>query len=322
VFLVLLSFYFLLRNRFFLSGIVLGLSFLTKFTAGIFLLCFITYFYYKRIEITKSIFFTSGFLVPVIPYLAFNFFLYGSPFLPFIQGIEVISSVLGCNIMRYNGPLFYFIEIFQDNFLNLFLILGLFFVFRKFDRKKLVLLLAFILPLLYHTQMNCRIYRYIIMFLPFISILTGYGIYGLIKKKISFNIIFIIVLLISIPFSFSLMDELYQENAVSEEYYRFQIDNGEIWTSNPLVGLYTDHRLEKIYYPVFNGELSEEFFSYIKSGEAGYVFLDNCGGGIICPEDDTICHDNLDRISRYLDENMNLVFNKTYGRCYYKVFKD
>ena len=304
---------------------------MTKFTAGIFLICFVPFFIYKKIRFKEGLVFMAGFSVFVLPYFVFNQFYYGNAFFPLLHANQVISKVLSCNYLRYNNWLFYFRMLVLDNILNIFILLGIFFSVKSLDRKKIVLLACFLIPFVYHTQLNCRIYRYMILFLPFISILAGKGISSSIRrcsKKWLYPVL-ISILIISSYFgiAYYTKSDLNPENEKGIEYLAF-LDgietNGEIWTSNPLLSIFTDSRLNKIYYPVYNDGLSSYFLDYLSTNYSSieYVFLDNCGGGIICPPDNNACLENLQKTMEYLNHNFDIVFNESYGRCYYRIYRN
>jgi hypothetical protein len=75
---------------------------------------------------------------------------------------------------------------------------------------------------------------------------------------------------------------------------------------------------------VYNKDVSKSFYAYLSnsSENIGYVFMDNCGGGIICPPNDAECSENLNAIFSYLEEHFNLVYDKTRGRCRYRIYQN
>jgi len=115
--------------------------------------------------------------------------------------------------------------------------------------------------------------------------------------------------------------------AEEQQYFRYLSNistTGKIWTSNPVLAAYSDHKLHKIYYPVYDKDVVKDFFDYLKniSDDVEFVFLDNCGGGIICHPDDKICEARNQELINFLDDNFNLVLNTTKGRCWYKIYKN
>ena len=70
--------------------------------------------------------------------------------------------------------------------------------------------------------------------------------------------------------------------------------SGEVWSSNPLIVLATNEKVNKLYYPVYNSDASKSFLEYLQdSSNIEYVFMDNCGGGIICPACEPPLHNML-----------------------------
>jgi len=76
--------------------------------------------------------------------------------------------------------------------------------------------------------------------------------------------------------------------------------------------------VDKIYYPIFDRDVSARFFNRVALWEKDieFVFLDNCGGGIICPEEDCM----IDELHEQLDRHMTRVFDKQQGRCWYRIW--
>jgi hypothetical protein len=282
---------------------------------------------YKK-EIRDAAKLCAGFAIPVIPFLALNHFYYGSFLAPMAEGSAVIKQVLGCNVLRYKPFYHYFQLIFTDNPLNVFSLLGLFLFFRKPDEKKSFAFLCLALPLAYFSQLHCRDYRYLTLFIPFVIMFSAFGISSIIKKKKYL----IPAVILALAFSFALSFNYYEKNEqpkipIAEEYYRALADVGtskEVWSSSPLHSVYTDQRLEKIYYPIYDGGSSTAFYEYLvlHPKRIEYVLLDNCGGGLICPPDNSLCKKYYNWTFAYLDDNFEIIFDKGHGRCWYKIYKN
>lgn len=354
VLLMLISTFFLFRDRFFLSGIFAALAFSMKFTSGIIFLPAMAYIFYDIFFailqnkgfhkarrnvlhlITKLFHFSIGSAVVIFSYFIFNFVSTGSAIQPFIDANNVIKMVLGCNYLRYNEWYIYLISLLKENIAYLAIIPSFFFILKKPEKKKIVMLLSFILPLVYLSGMHCRDYRYIIIALPFAASLAGYGLvktllkpsYDTNKNKRAFLLILAIVTIVSILTSgfYYFTNEPNRLNPAQENYFMFikgKNISGEIWVSNPIVGLYTDSAVHPIYYPVYDEGVSVGFRTYIENNadKVQYIFLDSCGGGIICPDDDLLCKKNSESMLSYLNTNFDLVYNSTEGRCYYYIFE-
>ena len=202
--------------------------------------------------------------------------------------------------------------------------------------KKFALpLFALILPAAYLMQLHCREYRYLLLFLPFVALFAGHGIaltaQWLEKKKIKH--VWTMILLIIIAFSASYGIWFYLDNEPqapdqnAEQYYRWlegKSVQGEIWTSNPVVSVYTDAPVHKLYYPIYEEGTATGFNRYLaeNAGRISTVFLDNCGGGIICPLGDSGCEEQLQQMRSFLNENFVRVFSAQTGRCWYEIYKN
>jgi len=338
IFFILLACLLFLRNHLFLSGFSLGISFLAKFPSGLFLL-FILFliFQYKSIPETakRSLLLVGGFFVPVAPYLLFNHISYGNALLPFIDAKWVINEVLGCNVLRPQSGYYYLIMIMKENFLHLFGIVGIgAALFSKKNRNIKKWTIGIFLPLLYFSTLHCKDYRYMILFLPFLALFSGYGITLVLSKIVFLSRRYYTLLLFLIILMFSAMGTITyvisQEQPIPPEeqaYYSFLADKkivGEIWTANPLVTLHTDAKLEKIYYPVYDATLAAAFQDKLVRDKETiqYVLLDNCGGGIICHPNDEDCLKITSDLFAYLKEEFTSVYEKTRGKCMYHIFEN
>lgn len=181
LFFILLSLFFLLKQKYLFSGLFVGLALLTRFPAGIFLICFLPLIINKK-QLKNMFYYIIGFLIPLIPFLVFNQIMYSDFLFPFLSSSQVISKVVGCNYLRYQPWYYYLIMLLKDNIFNIFALVGIYLSIKKFSKQKLLLLLCFLLPLAYFSQLHCHDYRYIISFIPFISILSAAGISNLTKK--------------------------------------------------------------------------------------------------------------------------------------------
>jgi len=327
MFFTLLGLYFFLESKYYFSGFVFGLAFLAKFPAPLILAAVLFILIYKK-DLKNIFWVVGGFATPVIPFFVLNHFFYGNFLVPMVKGSAVIKEVLGCNVIRYKPFYYYFNIIFADNPLNVFALLGLFLFFRKPTEKKFIVLLCLAFPLIYFMQIHCRDFRYLILFIPFVIMFSGFGISSLIKKKKYFIPIVVLIIIVSAFTSINYYNENEQsEILIAEEYFQFlqEIESSnEIWTSNPLHAVYTNAKLEMIYYPIYNEKTSTLFYEYltIHSKNVEYVLLDNCGGGLMCPSDNLICEKYYNLTFKYLDENFELLFDKGHGICWYKVYKN
>ncbi len=331
-FFVLLALWLFAKEKYLWTGIASGLAFLSKFAPGmiiaIILLVLLTSKKWKPALITSA-----GFGIIAVPYFLWSWIIYGSPLATFIAAQDAISRVLGCNVLRYKPwwQYFYWI-VFSETKLHLLAIPGIFVLWKKWKKAHLIFALILAIPLLYFMQLQCRDYRYLTMFLPFVAMLTSLGavwIYEKFKfrKKYFFAILLVILgawmLRTSLVYYYG--NELQQPDIIAEEYSSF-LENkqiaGEIWTANPIIAAHTDARIEKIYYPIYDAGASRDFSEYIfiNRNKIGAIFLDNCGGGIICPPNEAECEARTEQLIKQLDASFNRAFDAQSGRCWYRIW--
>ncbi len=333
MFLVLLSLLFFEKEYYFIAGLLIGLGFLTKFPAAMFIFPLLLILLI-RIEFKNLSRLLLGFGIPVILFFIFNFFMYSNPLLPLIDARRLIAQVMGCNFFRKYDWWFYFAALFKENWFHLFALPGLWLFLKKYRFKQLLPALFLLFPLIYFSQFSCRDYRYLFFFLPFVCMFSGSGIVFVSEKFFKTKKrIFIAVLLIVLCFSvfkgaeFVLTNEMPVNPEFNENYAKFLEDKspvGEVWVANPIVSLYSDSLLKKIYYTDFDSDASTLFYHYLKSNnhKIQYVLLDNCGGGIMCYPTNEKCKSDKNKTIEYLNDNFNLAFEENYGLCYYRVYEN
>ena len=325
---VLLALLFSLKNRSLFSGFFIGLAFLTKFPAGIFLICLLPLIIEKK-KIKNLLYYGLGFLIPVIPYFILNQMMYGNFLFPLIEASNVIKKVAGCNYLRYQPWFYYFVQIVKDNFFNIFALAGIYFSIKKLSRKNLSILLGVLLPLIYFTHLHCRDIRYLIIFIPFISILAGNGIEVLSKKikkqKRIFMLLIILVISITLSITYYIQNESKFKVVPKENFYEFaqneEIEK-EIWATTPLVNLYVSKEVKLLYYPLYGVGTILDFENYVNYENISYVFLDTCGGGMTCIPEDKQCMQKTTDFINKLDSTFDKVYNESFGVCNYYIFRE
>lgn len=333
VFFVLLAVYLFIRKKYYWSGASVGLAFLFKFPAGLFLIVLLIALLINK-ELRNTIKLSAGFVIPVLPVLILYQVFHGNALLPFIDARDAIQKVVGCNILRFKPWWQYFVWIISENSFNLFSVIGLIVYFKKFKKSVVLPLLCLVGPLIYFSQLHCRDYRYLVLFIPFVAMFSGLGISYFVesfqKRK---NLIFAGLLFLILGFSvfkcisFYSGNEVVVSNPSAERYFTFlegQKISGEVWSSNPVISFYTDARIEKMYYPVYDAGVSTTFHDYLinYSDQIQYVFLDNCGGGMICAETDPVCISEYTETVAFLESNFTKVFDEKHGNCFYQVYEN
>jgi 4-amino-4-deoxy-L-arabinose transferase-like glycosyltransferase len=328
-FFALLALFLLVRKQYIWSGISIGLCFLSKFPAGI-MLVVIGLFLLIHKQWKEGLLVGAGFSLPVIPYFISNWIYFGSPIEPLLAAQDAINRALGCNVIRAQPWWQYFNWLtFSETKLHFFSIVGGFALVKNWNKKWTLFTLCLLVPFLYFLPLSCRDYRYLTLFLPFFAMLTSLGVIYLfekITKKDKWFYVLLLVLFLWMAHTtwlFYYANERAAYNPAEEQYFNYDFaTNKEIWTSNPIHAAYSDAKLHKLYYPIYDEELAGDFFDYLQKNpdKIGAVALDNCGGGIICPPDDTICEQRTQQALSYLDSTMDSTLDLQYGRCWYKIW--
>lgn len=329
-FLILLSLWLFTKKQHFWTGITVGLAFLTKFPAGMFLAIIGTILVYRK-EWKSLLFTVLGFSIATAPYALYNWLAYGSPLATLVAAQDAIQRALGCNVLRQQPWWQYGRWLaFSETPLHLFSLAGAYALYKTWNKKHLLYLLSIIIPVAYFIQLHCRDYRYLALFLPFIAILTALGVVwiydrlNLNKKHFTALLVVLGILLFYTSITFYYGNET-QQSTPAERYYHYFTDkpvNGELWISNPIVAAHTNELANKMYYPIYNEDVSHDFLSYVQKhhNRIGAVMLDNCGGGIICPPGDTACQEHTTTLIETLDTHYTRAFDKQHGRCWYTIW--
>ena len=319
---VLLGFYFFVKKKYNFSGLFLGIAFMTRFFqifAFIPLILLLFYLFVKKKEPYKALFYFSlYFLIPVVPYLISNYILYDNPFYPFLLQ-SWMSEYTG---WVFSQPFyFYFVNLVKENVLVLFSILGFIFVFKKFDLNKISLVLLFLFVFVPYNLVAHKEMRLLITALPFLYILTAYGLLGFVNnfkknKTLLLSLLLIIFFILTIP---KLKFDRYDDNL--DLFYDY-IDNekimGGLWISNPAFIAYSDAKADElIYYPLYNSEKIDFLIDNIDNAE--HVLLNTCDL-LPCPSPDIACNRKHNAFIDLLKERFVLVSNTKHAQCEYYIF--
>lgn len=327
MFFVFFALYLFLQQRFFWSGLILGVSFIIKFPLGIFFavlgIAAASYLTEKSFfdTVKKCIFITGGFLTSVLPVLISYKIKYDSFLYPFIEASEVIDVVLGCNYINAQEWYFYFLALPKENFFAVFALAGLFFIFKRFNHDKLAVLLCFAMPFAYFNNLNCKEIRYALVFMPFLYMIASVGMVNLammIRKKYRFvfslGFLLIVILAGFILFDWSSVLAInynVSEPAYVDEFYRFFPDGVKVLSTSPFFVLYSDVLLEPYYYNPDRYADAEI--------DVDYVFINICD--IPCMKGDIPCENSRDAFLENLND-FRLMKNETYNNCEYLIYKN
>ena len=218
--LMLSSIYFFTRKKYAMSGVFSALTFLTRFPFGaVLVVILIQNFLFARDkkEVVKSVhssfIILISFLITITPYLLFNYIKFRNVFLP-LKSADIMMSLLPKN---YN-LLFYVWVILKSNLLFLFSLIALIVwvmaiakrgILKEKERYYLTLFsLLFLIFFIYFEQVGHKEERYALSFVPFIAILSGYGIYFIwmrVNRRLKLSTQRSIWLIITIILAFGLL---------------------------------------------------------------------------------------------------------------------
>jgi hypothetical protein len=323
------SLYMLLKNRYIISGALIGLSALTKFTYIIIIPFFIIYIVITQKNISRILNFSSSLTVTFIPFLILNYILYQNPFLPFTFASSVIKKVLICNYITVQPWYFYMLRIIIDNPLNVLLLAGIPLIIttaiKTKDKKKrytyLLTICLAIVPLLYLQTMTCKIYRYMIIALPFITLISAYTIDRYTPKKL-INHIFAYILILTLALTGGYyFSQINIERDTFFDNHPFLEQSEKVFVTSPWHTLHTDRKLELLYYPIFNAKKADQMFKEVTEETNATFFIDTCPAGIMCHPDDIECENKKELALTYLKENTKLVLNESINGCTYQIFR-
>jgi len=320
-FFALLAIYFLIKTEYFLAGLFIGLSFMIRFLQFFILIPIVfALFLYKKNQLKRVVSLVYGFLIVVIPYLILNIFLYKNPIYPFL--LQVFMT-------KYTGWVFheklsfYFINLFKENFLVLFVIIGVIFILKKRDYKKTTILSIFLLFFVFFNLMTHKEMRFILVFLPYIYLVMSYGIFesfSLIKKKK--GLFYLAIMFIGIIWLTQNINQI--RIPVYKEYPEFisylEMDNVKdgIWINNPIFIVNSNKKADElIYYPLYNSKKIDGLKERLT--EAKHVLINTCDI-LPCPEDDKDCTKNTINLINHLKENFKTIHYKKEDNCEQFIF--
>ncbi len=327
LFFALAALYFIMKNKFVLSGIFASLSFLTKFPNLILIAVLFFYMLIYRRRLSDYVKFGLSFLILIMPYFVANYFLTGSFFRPLL-----LASKHGANVAYAVKPallsLFYYIIMpIKDNILFLFVFLGLFFYFKNGlykDKNKNLLTIFTLIYFLYFTYIPNKQLRFFLLFIPMFPIFASYGIinsFNFIRKiKISyFRIISIAIISAFLLFS-SLFIPYKDYKSLSEhkfdsgkaEYYDFfnSYDADAILTTDPVPAAYADKKFIPFYFFIYDENNATYVYEKEKDDADAAIFVPR---SFACELfNDERCNAMVEDLRGKLDNGGELIYNLTY----------
>ena len=314
---VLLGVFFFIDKKYGLSGLMIGIAFMTRFftllaffglAASILVKVFV-----KKVSIKQAVLFFVLFLVPLLPYLMLSLFLYGD----FIYPFTLQANMTQTTGWVFNQPFwFYWVNLLKENILLPLALVTLISAVKK--RKDgfipSMLLFTFVpFNLMDHKEM-----RLILIALPFLAILAAEGlvIISAFFRKYSNKMITLVVL-----FSIGLALPSLSFNSYDGPFglYHRYLDNnnisGVLWISNPAYIVNTDYRAELLYYPTFDNSKMESLDSRIWNST---IMINTCDTP--CPPWESECEDNKKEFIGRLKEKYGLLAYDRVWDCDMYIF--
>ena len=311
-----------------LSGVLSACAFLARFPTGlifgsIFVLLLaeflINLIKEKNLAYKDIAVFTASFIISTIPFFIFNYIIYNGNFLYPINGaLKVINEIL-VTAPEFNTKWYYYIiTLFQNSFIFVFAVLGLiiliYFLVKKFNtNNKLLLILLLALPFAYYQINVFKDLRYAIAYLPFLYIISVYGLYRIAKiKTIIPKIIVIAVIIIAFVISLSACYEtvkfLPEQQPELNDYYSYlsgeQYYGNTVISTTPYILPYSDIKLIPLYAAgarTMDADFEKALSKYIPSH---IVFSESD-----VPCSDELCYNKRARTLELIKENFEQVYH-------------
>lgn len=331
----LLAVYHSLKKNYFLLGLFAGIAFMTRFLQLIVLagLVVVLFIYRKKLKIKRADVnqIALGFLLIFVPYLVLNVFLYGSLIYPFI---------LQAKLTRFTGwiwwePLsFYFKNLFKENFLVVFSLVGFLFLFGKKAKKDYRKSLVFGLFLLFFVFYNLNVHkemRFAVTFFPYLYLITAFGFVELFvfvkkskktgkNKKIKALVTALSVILLI--FWGNMTYEQYEREPKITRFGPFweyvEDIEGTLWITNPVFVVHSDVRADELIY--YSMSTMERFRGLtFKLFKADNLLINTCD--IPCFPGNDQCEAGKEEFMQAVKGRFNAVYSGNFWECKLYIFR-
>ena len=245
-----------LNRRLFLCGVACALAFLTRFPQGLLFaaILFTTALFYKKYRLSDILALIAGFLVITCLFLLLNVYFYGDLFGPFISQAKIIKAAWRVEL---NDPAYYAkIFIKKENIFLLFFFIGAFFSFRNRVPGQVLFCLISAIFVAYFNSIVNMIPRYLIIAMPYVFSVSGYGLFVVFDKALKKHRWLLII--VAIPALIFLAQKIPYikwrppefsagtfEKYVGDNAKMFQ---GRIWISDPSLIVYSDLKPAELMY--------------------------------------------------------------------------
>jgi len=318
VFLALAGVWAFLRQRFFWTGILLALSFLTRFHFGVWIiavLCSLLLEQGRWKEKFHSLLTTmGGFIVPVSAYLISNQLLWGKALKPFTEAQVLVDSA----VWFYERSAWLYVERFFlacPLYLFVFMYGYLFFRNKEWrNTKKTMLVVVTILTFAYFLSISHKEVRYLMTALPALAMMAAAGIVwtydylrrtssAFIKPK-SFVVLCIVALLLPLPFELSFERPPQFHNEIGEILGENE-SRAMIVSTDPSLGTYLTSTIVTLDGTPFAAEIYARH-----KGKYDVVYIGDCD--LQCHPQNQTCLDQKHDFWTTVREENELVLEKNW----------
>ena len=314
-FFLLLGVFLFIKKRYFLAGIFCGISFMTRFLQlfGFFALVLFSFFITKKYFLKRNLLLFTGFLVPIIPYLALNYVMHKDILLPFFHQIYMTANT---GFVWHEKLSFYFANMIKESMPAIFVIFFPFYYIKSKNANKHIILLTLLAFAVFYLSVAHKEMRFLITLMPYLFILVGLGFFYITDKlsRISRTAVIILVLSFFLLISIQKYDAGKQDERYEPfwSYLERSDVNGKIWTTNPIFMLKSDKKADLIYYDVFGSRKIIELEQRIKKPDS--VLIDSCYD-MTCYTDDNACPEMKEEFIKQLKTQFRVIFYENDNGC-------
>jgi len=312
------------KNLFF-AGFLLALSFLTRFPMGLFLAAvgIILVFQKEKIisKMRQLFILGSGFIIPVLPYLWFNYQKYGNVFEPFTAGSWIVTTATW---LYGSGITYYFREFFFGTLIYVFSFVYLYHFFKEKGWKNSSKLLVVLIPMLviaYFMYVPRKELRYIVAAVPFLSMMVAAAVTRIYDQLRStekppitpkaFVIICVLLILAFIPAGLHFERPPSFTTEIDRAVAEYNV-TGTIMASDPSFISYLDNPILLLGGMTFAPEVYEQH----KDGFE-LLFINQCD--LPCPPEDLSCINRRQELLEKVKLENQEIFSKTVKNCSYSI---
>ena len=298
-FLGLLAVYFLVKKRLALSGMILGLAFLTRFPAGLLALTFLALPSFPAVGRALG-----GMAVPLFPYLAFMRISQGSFVRHFALAHDVVSRA---GLWLYAHPwYFYALQLLKENPFYAFLLLV------RPTRKMLPLLLPAGAFLLYFSFLPHKEARFLLLAFPFLALLAAGGVSRLFRTpRWSFVAVALVVFFFWVMYT--------PEQALPSPSEAYRVPASAMISTSPFPVLVQETQLSPAYFPFFTPDSAEASLALFENSSHWDAYLyDSCA--VPCPPSDKVCEEHRSSFMKALQGTYDEAYSAREGSCVYAVY--